>query len=65
MYCINCGIEITDDNMVDLELEVCDECIALDETIFDDNVGYFYKRQSDKEFINDFINNHCDIEENY
>ena len=65
MFCMNCGIEITDENMVDPELEVCNECIVLEDAIKGYNVDDFYQRQDDNEFVKKFIKTHCDIEENY
>lgn len=33
MHCMECGIEITEENMIDPELEVCKDCFMLEEAI--------------------------------
>lgn len=62
MYCINCGIEITEENMIDPELEVCKDCFMLEEAIQSDTVDNLY---IDDEDLDDLINTLIDIEEEY
>lgn len=62
MYCMNCGIEITEENMVDPELEVCKDCFMLEEAIQSDTVDNLYV---DDEDLDDWINTLIDIEEEY
>ena len=62
MYCMNCGIEITEENMVDPELEVCKDCFMLEEAIQSDTVDNLY---IDDEDLDDWINTLIDIEEEY
>lgn len=62
MYCTNCGIEITEENMVDPELEVCKDCFMLEEAIQSDTVDNLYV---DDEDLDDWINTLIDIEEEY
>lgn len=62
MYCMNCGIEITEENMIDPELEVCKDCFMLEEAIQSDTVDNLY---IDDEDLDDLINTLIDIEEEY
>lgn len=62
MYCMNCGIEITEENMIDPELEVCKDCFMLEEAIQSDTVDNLYV---DDEDLDDWINTLIDIEEEY
>lgn len=62
MYCMNCGIEITEENMVDPELEVCKDCFMLEEAIQSNTVDNLY---IDDENLDDWINTLIDIEEEY
>lgn len=62
MYCMNCGIEITEENMVDPELEVCKDCFMLEEAIQSNTVDNLYV---DDEDLDDWINTLIDIEEEY
>lgn len=62
MYCMNCGIEITEENMIDPELEVCKDCFMLEEAIQSDTVDNLY---IDDEDLDDWINTLIDIEEEY
>lgn len=62
MYCMNCGIEITEENMVDPELEVCKDCFMLEEAIQSNTVDNLY---IDDEDLDDLINTLIDIEEEY
>lgn len=62
MYCMNCGIEITEKNMIDPELEVCKDCFMLEEAIQSNTVDNLY---IDDEDLDDLINTLIDIEEEY
>lgn len=62
MYCMNCGIEITEENMIDPELEVCKDCFMLEEAIQSNTVDNLY---IDDEDLDDLINTLIDIEEKY
>lgn len=62
MYCMNCGIEITEENMIDPELEVCKDCFMLEEAIQSNTVDNLY---IDDEDLDDLINTLIDIEEEY
>ena len=62
MYCMNCGIEITEENIIDPELEVCKDCFMLEEAIQSDTVDNLY---IDDEDLDDLINTLIDIEEEY
>lgn len=62
MYCMNCGIEITEENMIDPELEVCKDCFMLEEAIQSNTVDNLY---IDDEDSDDWINTLIDIEEEY
>ena len=62
MYCMNCGIEITEENMIDPELEVCKDCFMLEEAIQSNTVDNLYV---DDEDLDDLINTLIDIEEEY
>lgn len=62
MYCINCGVEITEENMIDPELEVCKDCFMLEEAIQSNTVDNLY---IDDEDLDDWINTLIDIEEEY
>lgn len=62
MYCMNCGIEITEENMIDPELEVCKDCFMLEEAIQSNTVDNLY---IDDEDLDDWINTLIDIEEEY
>lgn len=55
MHCIECGVEITNKNMIDPELEVCSDCFLLEEAIQGDNVDDFYNRQIDDDFLDEFL----------
>lgn len=62
MYCMNCGIEITEENMIDPELEVCKDCFMLEEAIQSNTVDNLY---IDGEDLDDLINTLIDVEEEY
>ena len=62
MYCMNCGVEITEENMIDPELEVCKDCFMLEEAIQSNTVDNLY---IDDEDLDDLINTLIDIEEEY
>lgn len=62
MYCMNCGIEITEENMIAPELEVCKDCFMLEEAIQSNTVDNLY---IDDEDLDDLINTLIDIEEEY
>lgn len=62
MYCMNCGVEITEENMIDPELEVCKDCFMLEEAIQSNTVDNLY---IDDEDLDDWINTLIDIEEEY
>lgn len=62
MHCMECGIEITEENMIDPELEVCKDCFMLEEAIQSNTVDNLY---IDDEDLDDWINTLIDIEEEY